>query len=99
MRWRIAGEEVGGCNCDWSCPCQFEARPTNRGCEGFALFDVTEGHFGEIRLDGLRFASLMHFPGAVYEGEGTRQLIVDDSASGEQRDALEAMERGGAAPE
>jgi hypothetical protein len=93
-RWRIAGEEVGGCNCDWSCPCQFEARPTNGGCEGFALFDVTEGHFGDVRLDGLRFASLTHSPGAVYEGGGTRQLIIHDSASGEQRDALEAMERG-----
>jgi hypothetical protein len=53
-----------------------------------------KGYLGEIRLDGLRFASLMHFPGAVYEGEGTRQLIIDGSASGEQRDALEAMERG-----
>src|ERR1700731_4917312 len=25
IKWRIAGEEVGNCNCSWGCPCQFNA--------------------------------------------------------------------------
>src|SRR5690242_10480914 len=33
--WRIAGEEAGGCNCAWGCPCQFNALPTHGRCEGF----------------------------------------------------------------
>ena len=83
----------GSCNCDWSCPCQFEPRPTTGQCQGFSLFDIAAGHFGDIGLDGVRFASLMHFPGAVHDGGGTRQLIVDEGASAEQAEALDAMEK------
>jgi hypothetical protein len=32
---RIAGEEVGNCNCTWGCPCQFNALPTTGHCEAF----------------------------------------------------------------
>jgi hypothetical protein len=35
----------------------------------------------------------MYFPGAVYEGGGTRQLILDHSMTHEQRGAIDALER------
>ena len=25
--WEIEGLAFGNCNCDWTCPCQFELRP------------------------------------------------------------------------
>jgi hypothetical protein len=92
--WRIAGEEVGGCNCAWGCPCQFNALPTQGRCEGFGACQIQEGHLGSTRLEGVRFAGLYSWPGPIHEGNGSRQLIVDERASGEQRAAIEALESG-----
>jgi hypothetical protein len=92
--WRIAGEEVGHCNCDWGCPCQFNAPPTTGRCEALLAWEVREGHFGDTSLDGVRFARVYSWPGRIDEGNGTRLMIVDESAAPEQRDALEALDSG-----
>lgn len=94
VSWRITGEEVGGCNCAWGCPCQFNALPTRGRCEGFVTVRVATGHFGQVRLDGVRFAMAFSFPGAMHEGNGTVQLLVDTRASVEQRDAISEMNSG-----
>lgn len=86
--WQIAGEEAAGCNCAWGCPCQFNALPTHGRCEALAGWHILEGYFGDTRLDGVRFAGIYWWPGPVHEGNGTRQLIVDEQASPEQRQAL-----------
>ena len=39
-KWRIAGEEVGACNCNWGCPCQFNAPPTLGRCEGYGACEI-----------------------------------------------------------
>jgi len=49
---------------------------------------ITEGHFGGVNLDGLKFAATVDFPGPLHEGNGTMQPIVDERATPEQRDAL-----------
>jgi hypothetical protein len=92
--WRIAGDEVGSCNCDWACPCQFNANPTHGNCEALIVWQIDEGHFGDIDLSGVRFGVAVHFPAAIHHGDGTVQLIVDEGASDEQRDALQAMASG-----
>jgi len=70
--WRIAGEEFGSCNCAWGCPCQFNALPTHGRCEAFLGCLVSDGYFGNTRLDGIRFARLYWWPGAIHEGNGVR---------------------------
>lgn len=92
--WRISGDEVGSCNCAWGCPCQFNALPTHGRCEGLAGCHIREGYFGSTRLDGVRFAQLLWWPGAIHEGNGIRQLIVDQQAKPAQRAALIALESG-----
>jgi hypothetical protein len=94
IKWRIAGEEVANCNCSWGCPCQFNARPTTEDCEALIAFQISDGYFGNTRLDGVRFARLQWFPGAVYEGNGVRRTIVDEHATKEQREALIALDSG-----
>lgn len=95
VAWRIAGESFGSCNCDWACPCQFnQGMPTRGRCEGMEVWDVREGHFGDVSLDGVRFAWVIWMPGPVHEGGGSRLLIVDESTSPEQREALEAIASG-----
>ena len=86
--WRLKGEWVKNCNCAFGCPCDFNARPTKGYCEGLAAMNIKEGHFGKVRLDGLKFAITVHFPGPLHEGNGTLQPIIDARASAAQREAL-----------
>jgi hypothetical protein len=89
--WRMVGDEVGNCNCDWGCPCQFDALPTHGNCMAMIAYEINQGSFGDTSLDGVRFAELVWWPGAIHEGNGTRQTVVDESASPAQREAIEEL--------
>jgi hypothetical protein len=86
--WRMKGKYVKNCNCAFGCPCDFNARPTEGHCEGMAGMHIDEGHFGNVQLSGLRWAVTYHWPGALHEGNGTLQAIVDERANEQQRQAL-----------
>lgn len=92
--WQISGEEVGNCNCNWACPCQFDADPTHGDCHALIAYEIRDGHFGETSLDGMRFAEVVSWPGPIHEGDGTAQLIIDEATTPEQRDAIEQMVSG-----
>jgi hypothetical protein len=97
--WQIKGEEVGSCSCDWACPCQFEGDPTHGYCRVVVGMEISEGNFGDTDLGGVRFAEIISFPGPLYEGNGTAQLILDEASTSEQREAIMKMasgEQGGA---
>ena len=93
--WYMRGVLVGACNCDWGCPCNFDAPPTYGFCDGFYSMVVHEGRFGDVELDGARFVWGGHAPGAVHEGDGSSVLILDTSTTHEQRAALDRLWRGG----
>lgn len=86
--WEIRGDEYTSCNCDWGCPCQFEARPTHGDCKYASFNRIEEGQYGDTDLAGVVFGFVGCFPGAVHEGNGDIQLILDEGASNAQRDAI-----------
>ena len=86
--WRIKGPELSACSCDWGCPCQFNALPSRGYCRAAVAMRIDEGHFGEVRLDGLHWASLLAWPGAIHHGNGECQAIVDERADERQRAAI-----------
>jgi hypothetical protein len=86
--WSIKGPEIGTCNCDWGCPCQFNALPSHGNCRAAVAFRIDEGHFGDVKLDGLKVVGMFAWPGAIHEGHGEGQAIIDERATPEQRDAL-----------
>ena len=86
--WRLEGEWIKNCNCAFGCPCDFNARPTHEVCKGLLGMRITRGHFEKTRLDGLSFFVVVSFPGALHEGNGTVQPIIDERATTEQREAL-----------
>lgn len=86
--WRLEGDWIKNCNCAFGCPCDFNARPTDGFCKGLVGMRITKGHFGQTKLDGLTFAVVVDFPGALHEGNGIMQPIVDERATPEQREAL-----------
>ena len=93
-RWRIKGEAIVNCNCDWGCPCQFNALPTTGNCEALLGFEIHDGYFNDTRLDGLRVARIFWWPGPIHEGNGVRQIVIDKQATVAQREALLAIESG-----
>ena len=64
------------------------ALPTYGNCEAVATFEFDSGHYGDVDLSGTKSALIVHWPGPIHEGNGTMQIIVDEGASPEQRDAL-----------
>jgi hypothetical protein len=88
IEWSFRATVFSNCNCAYGCPCQFNALPTHGDCRAAYSLQIEEGHFGAVRLDGLRAVGLLSFPGAVHEGNGTMQLIIDERADAAQRDAL-----------
>lgn len=86
--WRLEGEWLKNCNCAYGCPCDFNARPTQGSCKGFLGMRIRKGHFEKTNLDGLSFFALVSFPGALHEGNGQLQPIVEERATAEQREAL-----------
>jgi hypothetical protein len=94
IKWRIGGEEVVSCNCNWGCPCQFNALPTTGQCEATGAWQINDGYFGNCRLEGVRFAEVVWWPGAIHEGNGVVRTIVDEQATKEQREALVALASG-----
>jgi hypothetical protein len=86
--WEIHALEFGNCNCSYGCPCQFNALPTHGNCRAIGFFRIDEGRFGDVRLDGLKMAFAVAWPGAVHQGRGKMQPIVDKTGNERQRDAL-----------
>ena len=86
--WRIQGLDITTCSCDWGCPCQFMALPTQGFCHAAVGFHVAKGHYGQISLDGLSFGGLFAWPKAIHQGNGEAQPIVDARADAGQRDAI-----------
>jgi hypothetical protein len=86
--WQIKGTKISACNCNHGCPCQFYAPPTYDKCEGVDLLDIEEGYFGDIDLGGIRVLMLAGWPGAIHEGDGVGQIIIDERADEAQREAI-----------
>jgi hypothetical protein len=92
--WRVNGTVLVACNCDWGCPCNFNARPSRGHCEGGWIWVFDRGHVEDVQLDGLGVAVFAKWPGAIHEGGGHAACYVDDRADAEQRAALERVLRG-----
>ena len=48
-KWQLAGKVLVACNCDWGCPCNFNARPTTGKCEGGWTWQINRGTYGDVR--------------------------------------------------
>lgn len=88
VKWTIHGREFANCNCAYGCPCQFNALPTHGNCTAVVGIQIDTGHHGNTRLDGLRIAGVLSWPGAIHLGNGQAFLIVDKRADAAQRDAI-----------
>ena len=96
MDWELKGTVIVACNCDYGCPCNFNALPTKGKCEGTWTWHVERGTFGETSLDDLNFTVCVNWPGAIHEGNGEALILVDERADEAQRNAIETLVGGDA---
>lgn len=92
--WSFEADYFTACNCDWGCPSNFNARPTEVRCIGWGVWSINAGQFEETSLDHTRLALYYMFPGSVEQGQGTACAYVDSRANPEQHHALEAIGTG-----
>lgn len=93
----MKGSLLGPCNCDWGCPCNFDAPPTYGNCDGIYVYFVAEGRYGDVSLDRLKYAQAGSSPGPIHLGNMTSVLIVDEASTEGQREAVEILWKTGRA--
>jgi hypothetical protein len=86
--WYMEGPWLKNCNCDYGCPCDFNSMPTHGHCDGMVAMRIENGHFGDVDLSGVKWGGTARWPGALHEGNGEIQPMIDASATEEQRNAL-----------
>src|SRR5499426_708322 len=92
--WAVNTTIIDGCSCRLLCPCIFGSPATvgsaathehagRRSCYFNQAFRVNRGHYGKVRLDGLKF----WFAGDKGDAK-TVELTFEPSATKEQREGI-----------
>jgi hypothetical protein len=95
--WKISGEYMETCNCDYVCPCtptSLAGVPTQGYCYAAMAFHIDDGHYGELQLDDLTFVVVIDSPGAMGEGNWKVGLLMDERASEAQQEAIVGIATG-----
>ena len=90
-QWVFKSETYDNCNCAVNCGCQFNLPSTHGYCQSAFVGNIVEGHFNDTQLAGLNWAALYKWPGEIAEGDGKRQIIIDERADEAQRAVLETI--------
>ncbi len=93
-QWLFKSETYDNCNCAINCGCQFYLPSTHGYCQTAFVGNVVEGHFNNTPLIGLNWAALYKWPGEIKDGNGKRQIVIDERADESQRIALENIVSG-----
>ena len=93
-QWMIRSNTFGNCNCATNCGCQFNLPSTHGNCQFVEGGHIEEGHFNDISLAGLNWVFAIIWPGEIAEGNGKQQVIIDERADADQREALRKIVEG-----
>src|SRR5262245_13250077 len=63
-------------------------------CRAVLAWRIDDWHWGDVRLDGLHAINTYAWPGAIHEGNGSMQSIIDERANQPQRRALAGIQQG-----
>lgn len=101
-KWHLRGDYFENCNCNVVCPCELspegplKASPSNGDCRAFLAFQIDDGSYGDVRLDGLNVAAVAHADGPMGNGGWKFAMYLDERADEAQREALQTIFSGAA---
>ncbi len=90
-QWEFMSHTYDNCNCSVSCGCQFNEPTTHGSCQFAYVGTVVKGHFNGTPIAGLNWALICLYPSEIAEGNGKRQIVIDERADEGQRKALETI--------
>lgn len=96
MAWRISGTYLASCSCHLLCPCPVDGPPTSDDgqCHGIGVFQIADGNLDDTDLSGVNLGLVNLFPSNLTAGSWKLGIVVDESASDEQANALERIVKG-----
>jgi hypothetical protein len=90
-QWHVVGDWFDVCKCNLPCPCEFAQAPTYGDCEGVLAYHIRQGHYGDVRLDGLNLVLVGRFEGTIWTRE-VKDLkfgfFIDERVDEQQRAAM-----------
>jgi len=84
--WAIKADYYETCSCSIPCPCGFGEAPNRGHCDANGLVEISEGHLGDIKLDGIKVAMSTGLGNWV-------KFYVSENATDEQAAAAVAVLR------
>ena len=96
-RWKLRGQYMESCNCDYLCPCVYtnpQGAATHEHCTALLVYRIDDGVTGDLRLDGLKFAMVIRSGRVMADGNWVYAGVVEESANEGQRQALGAIVAG-----
>jgi hypothetical protein len=86
--WRMRGDVMEACSCATTCPCNFGSDPIPLPCEVVIGWRISDGHYGNTRLDSLNVVLYGRIPGNAFQGNWTVGVYLDQRADQQQAQAL-----------
>ncbi|MEQ9639110.1 MAG: DUF1326 domain-containing protein [Alphaproteobacteria bacterium] len=90
MAWKIAGQYMESCNCDYLCPCIYtnpQGKATHDHCTALMAFRIDAGQADGVDLAGAKFAFVIKTGPVMADGDWIFANVVD-AESEAQRGAL-----------
>ncbi|HTX31287.1 MAG TPA: DUF1326 domain-containing protein [Solirubrobacteraceae bacterium] len=93
MAWSIEGDYFENCSCEVVCPCtaSLALGADNDYCRVVLCFRVDSGEVDGTDVSGLGVAMVAESGRYMHEGNWKLGLLIDDSASDEQAEKLQAV--------
>lgn len=88
VKWAMEADYLQACNCDYGCPCEFEAPPTRGNCEAIGAWRINKGNYGDVSLDGIGIGFSLKTKAALHEGDITLAAFIDEKANDDQKNAI-----------
>lgn len=89
--WRVVGDWFNACSGALGCPCLWGDIPPAGYCQRTMCWNIREGHYGDVSLDGLAVVAVGHLTGSPLAISRSVGYLIDESAGKEQREALHTI--------
>jgi hypothetical protein len=93
VSWWARGLLFENCSCQAICPghVHFDQVCFNQRCLGYWAVRVDEGAYGEVDLEGTKALIAYDCPPHMIDGDWVEGILIDESATPAQREAVEAI--------
>ena len=94
MSYRLQGSLLEVCTCKVLCPCWVGEDPDFDDCKSAMAWNFEQGSIDGVDVKGLTIGLAVYIPGNVLDGNWRVTMFIDDNASDEQAEAIQAVYSG-----